>query len=132
MDKANEIADEILSYNTSYFAPYSVKAKFAFSQGDITSAIQHKRTVFSLAPFNHAEYEEYCQMLIHGRNLFLQAGDRASADFCAKELVATRDLLASNASRLSILGKMIDDQPVTQLPQDTLTYIRQLEVNAHG
>lgn len=132
LDKANQIAGEILSYNTHYFAPYSVKAKFAFSQGDITSAINHKRTVFSLNPFNHTEYEEYCQMLIHSIKLFSQAGDSGSVAFCKQELLATRDLLSANAKRLSSLGKMINDQPVTELSQEVQNYIRSLEVNANG
>ena len=126
LSKADAIADAILQQNTAYYAPYSVKAKCSFSTGDFTSLIQYKRAVFEKNPFDHTEYEEYCKMLLTGMGMYQKAGDTRSVEFCIKELQNTLKLLESNKQRLSSLGKMIDDQPVTELPAELLQQIRQV------
>ncbi len=115
LTRANEIADEILSYNTQYFAPYTVKAKYSYSKGDFTSLIQNQQAVFARNPFEAREYEQYCQMLLTGIELYGKAGDTKSAEFCMEQLLQTQKMLAANAQRLSPLGKLIADQPVTEL-----------------
>ena len=115
LEKANTMADQILRYNKQYFAPYSVKAKYSYSKGDFTAVITNKQAAFERNPFEHREYEEYCQMLLTGMDLYRKAGDTKSAQFCKQQLLQTQKMLSANAQRLSKLGKMIDDQPVTEL-----------------
>ena len=126
LEKANELADQILAQNKAFFAPYSIKAKYYYAQGDFGNVIENQRIALAQSPFNHTEYEAYCKMLAVGIGLYQQAGDLASADICRQELLATAKQLSENASRLSKLGKMIDDQPNTVLSQELQDYVRQI------
>lgn len=126
LEKANTLADRILTYNKQYFAPYSIKAKYSYTKGDFTAVIENKYAAFERNPFGHMEYEEYCQMLLNGITLYLKAGDTKSAQFCKDQLLQTQKLLSANAQRLSKLGKMIDDQPVTELSQQLQQQIQKI------
>lgn len=126
LETANVLADEILAQNTQFFAPYSIKAKYAYSQGDFATLIKQQRAALERNPFSHTEHEAYCKMLITGIDLYRKAGDTQSMEICKKELLAARDQLAANADRLSPLGKMINDQPVLVLPLEIRDYINKL------
>lgn len=120
---ANELSDRILAQNKAYFAPYSMKAKYAFSRGNIPEVINYKHKVFEANPFGWEEYEEYCQMLIQCIALYQKNGDMQSVQACYSELIATQKRLRGNEQKLSALGKMIDDVPVTELSQAVQAYI---------
>lgn len=125
--QANAIADRILNQNTVSPIPYSVKAKYYYSIGDFNSLISTKRTIFNLDPFEYTEYEEYCQMLINGISLYQKTGDTESIKYCQQELVSIKNTLEQNISSLSALGAKIDDQPQSQLPEEILYYIAEIE-----
>lgn len=124
MKTANQLAEEILSQNTSFYAPYSIRARYAYSQGDFGAVIQNGRAALERNPFDHREYEAYCQMLMTGIDLYQKAGNTQSAEICRKELLAAYKQLTSNGDRLSALGKMINDQPVLVLSPEVQEYIR--------
>lgn len=119
----NAIADRIISQNEYVQIAYSAKARYAYSQGDFESLISYKNKIFQIAPFSYDEYEDYCYMLIQGVELYKQAGDEYSAEYCIQELTKTVRKLKALDGRLSELGKMIYDQPKTELPQDIMDYI---------
>lgn len=123
LEAANQLADEILGQNTQFYAPYTVKAKYAYSQGDFGAVIQYGRAVLERNPFGHTEYDEYCKMLITGIDLYEKAGNTQSAEICRKEMLAVYEQLKSNGSRLSALGKMINDQPVLVMSPEVQEYI---------
>ena len=127
LSHANSICDQILSQNTATPIPYSVKAKYYYSIGDFNSLIQAKRAVIERNPFKYYEYEEYCQMLINGISLYQKSGDLQSVKYCQQELVYIKKALETNIARLSELGKKIDMQPTSQLPDEILYYISQIE-----
>ena len=124
--EANTLADEILKQNTSFFAPYSIKAKYSYAQGDFDAVIQYKKAVFQKRPFDYSEYEEYGKMLLNGIMLYEQAGDHVSAEYCKGELMKIPQMLEANRNRLSRLGSMIDDQPMTELSEEIQKYIDML------
>lgn len=128
LESANSIAERIIKRNEYVTLAYSVKARYAYSQGDFGSLIQYKNYIFETAPFAYEEYEEYCYMLLNGIGLYTKNGDMESADICKQELIAVREKLNGLANRLSDLGKMIKDQPQTKLPADIESYIEKLEV----
>lgn len=119
----NEIAGRILSRNEYVAVAYSAKSAYAYAQGNVKQMIDYKHKVFETAPFSYNEYEEYCYQLIYSIQYYDQAGDSYSADYCFKELTDGVARLQSNADRLSNLGKKIDDQPQTALPQEILDFI---------
>lgn len=129
LEQADALADRILKQNTQHYGAYSVKAKVHYAAGDFGSLIQYKRMAFEKNPFNYEEYEEYCQMLCNGIRLYSEIGDLSSIAYCEQELVRTQELLAANAKRLSKLGSMIADQPVTELSEEMRIFIDALKDN---
>lgn len=123
IDEAAELADDILSRNEYVTLAYTVKARQAYSKGDFANVIAYKNKLLDKAPFQYIECEEYCYMLINGIALYTEAGDSYSAEICKKELLAVSERLKQAEEKLSNLGKMIKDQPVTELPEDIQNYI---------
>ncbi len=120
---ANEIADEILAQNIYYYAPYSVKSKYCYSKGDFVGVIENKNATFLRNRFRYTEYKEYGVMLVNGIIAYEEMGDSASATVLKKELLSLKEGIESNKNKISKLGSMINEQPVTQLPGDILDYI---------
>ena len=126
LEEANALAEEILEQNTQFYAPYSVRAKYCYAQGDFSSLLQYGRAALERNPFDHREYEAYCKMLVTGVELFQKAGDAMSEQVCRKELETVTRQLAANRNRLSGLGKRINDQPVLTLSQELQQKIDQI------
>ena len=123
LGQANALAEEILEQNTAYYLPYSMKAKYAYSRGNFGAVVENCREAIRRNPFQQREYEEYCQMLMIGIDLYQKAGDTNSVQFCKTELIAAKEQLEANAKRLSPLGSMIKDQPNMVLSQQVQEYI---------
>lgn len=121
--EANEIADEILEYNTCYYAPYSIKAKYYYSKGDFLGVINNKKEVLKKYRFKYGEYKEYGIMLANGIAAYEQLEDSKSADYLRKELLSLKQVMEESGDYISKLGSMIDEQPITTLPEDILSYI---------
>lgn len=126
-EEMNEIADRILARNKYVTVAYSAKARYAYSKGDFANVIKYKKKAIDTAVFSYDEYEDFCYLLIKGIYLYEKHGDEYSANVCRKELVATIKELQKNTERLSKLGRMIDDQPKTQLPDEILRYAEKLK-----
>ena len=120
INKAAELADEILLRNEYVTLAYTVKARQAYSKGDFANVIAFKNELLDRAPF---QYEEYCYMLFTGINLYTKSGDSYSADICKKELIKVSQRLEQAEKKISKLGKMIKDQPITELPENIQNYI---------
>ena len=127
-DEAGEVADRILARNEYVTLAYTIKARQAYAKGDFGNVITYKNMLLEKAPFQYEECEEYAYMLINGISLYTKAGDRQSADVCKEELLKLPKKLEKAEMRLSKLGKMIKDQPITQFPQDIENYIKKMEI----
>ena len=123
INEAAELADEILSRNKYVTLAYTVKARQAYSKGEFANLITYKNELLDRAPFQYVEYEEYCYMLINGINLYTKSGDSYSAEVCKKELIKVSQRLEEAEKKVSKLGKMIKDQPITELPENIQNYI---------
>lgn len=127
LEEANRIADRIIKQNKTYFAPYSIKSKYAYLTGDFVEVIRNKNEVFLRYPFKYTEYKEYCVMLINGAALYERQGDKSSVDICNSEILAAYDKLMKNKTRLSKLGRRIEEQPTLEFSDSVLTYINKLK-----
>lgn len=125
MNKTEKIAEKIISRNEYVAVAYSAKAKIAFSKGDIHSMIENKEKALNVSVFEYDEYVDYCNMLIYAISLYEEAGNENSVAFCVKKLVEIEEKLNANEERLSYFGKMINEQPTTQLPEDVHAFIRE-------
>lgn len=127
LEEANRIADRIIKQNQTYFAPYSIKAKYAYSIGDFEEVIRNKNEVFLRYPFKYTEYKEYCVMLINGVALYQQQEDESSVKIINQEILAAYEKLEGNKTRLSELGRRIKEQPTLEFSDSVLTYINKLK-----
>ena len=127
LQEADKIADRIIKQNQTYFAPYSIKAKYAYSIGDFVEVIKNKNEVFLRYPFKYTEYKEYCVMLINGVALYGQQGDENSVNICNREILSAYEKLEGNKTRLSELGRRIEEQPTLEFSESVLTYINKLK-----
>ena len=126
IEKAGKIADKILKQNQYVTVAYSAKARQAYANGDFGAMIYNKNEIFRLAPFVYEEYEDYCYMLINGLSLYQKAGDLKSANICRQELISIETKLKEAEKKISVLGRKIKDQPITQLPEEITKYIDEL------
>lgn len=123
------IADKLIKQNEYVLIAYSVKSREAYENGNFVDLIQYKNHIFRIAKFQYEEYEEYCNMLLNGISLFKQSGDPESVDICEDQLIVTKRKVERLGMSLSSFGKMIADQPKTQLPQSLANKINQVEEN---
>ena len=121
----DNMADKILAQNEYVTVAYSAKAAYAYSQGNFTDMIKYKELAITNAPLIGEEHEDYVRMLLIGEELYIQAGDTASAEFCRKKVDAVINEFNTIKERLSKLGKMIDDQPKTEFSQDLTIYLKE-------
>lgn len=124
MDK---YADKIISQNKYITVAYSAKAAYAYSNGDFTNVIKFKEQAIQNALLIYEEYEDYIIMLLTGYELYMQANDIQSAEYCRAKITEVVNALDSIDDKLSALGKKINDQPHTQLPQELLQNIELLK-----
>lgn len=121
------IADDILQRNEYVVLAYSVKARNAYQQGEFSELMINKQKILDIAPFEYDEYVDYCYKLIEGISLFTQVGDSQSAAICMEELIFVEERLSEIDQKLSDLGRQINDQPETELPDDIQEYIKTLK-----
>ena len=128
-NKASELAEVIIDKNEYCAIAYSAKANAAFSKGDVVTAMECKRKVLELTPFEYEEYEQYCKILVYCIQMYTDVRDTNSAEVCRRELITTVTKLESLESKLSTLGKMIKDQPKTQLVGEIAYYVKEYTKN---
>ena len=115
VDEASAIADKIIRLNDSVSIAYSAKSRKAFADGDIQLMTEYKKKAISLAVYSIKEYREYREMLEIAEDLYLDAGDDSSAEYCRgcnKEIDAMLEKVKNNTSKLAY---MIDDKPELEL-----------------
>jgi len=123
---ANDIANEILEQNTHYYAPYSIKAKYCYSKGDFRGVIENKNASLSRIRFRYTELREYGVMLVNGIMAYEQMGDTSSAKVLKDELLSLKAGMEASEQYISKFGSMINEKPITTLPNDILDYIEKI------
>ena len=113
----DRLADRVLKQNRSAALAYDAKARAAYADGDIQAMIEYKQQAIALAKYALEEYLDYFDMLAVGVQLYEQAGDRASADYCRACLRSIPDMLARTLEDTSPLAWRIDDKPSLTLPE---------------
>ncbi len=124
-DKRDKEADTIIAQNKHVSVAYSAKAACAFSKGDFGNVIKYKDIAIANAPLVGEEYENYIRFLLIGEEMYLQAGDASSAEICAGKIRSVLSEFYSIGDKLSTFGKMITDQPKTELSEDLLIYLHE-------
>ncbi|MBR5322945.1 MAG: O-antigen ligase family protein [Clostridia bacterium] len=127
IEKANTITTNTLKRNKYLLAAYTAKGRYAYSKGDFKTLINIKNKAFEIAPFAYEEYEEYARMLINGITLYKQTGDAQNKRICIDELKDIPKKLEKLNDKIGLLGKKINEQPKTKLPDVLIEYIDSIE-----
>ena len=123
------LADRILRLNQSVALAHDVKAEVDFSAGNVSGMCSHKQEAIRLSRYHLEEYLDYFDLLRYARDLYLQAGDTASADRCLSLITEIPCMLEEVDGQTSRLGRMIKDQPDLTLPPP---YISWMEKHVSG
>lgn len=115
VDEASAIADKIICLNDSVSIAYSAKSRKAFADGDIQLMTEYKKKAISLAVYSIEEYREYREMLEIAEDLYLNAGDELSAEYCQRCNSDIEVMLEKVKNNTSKLAYMIDDKPELEM-----------------
>ena len=118
IEKSYDTALKIYSRNKSVPSVYRTFAVHYYYEGDFETAVENYKKCLEKNPFGYDEAVDYCYMLINAMDIYKQMGDSNSVYYCKKELENAAQRITGVGSRLSRLGKMIDDQPESVLPED--------------
>ena len=114
-EDADALADKIISINQSVSVAYSAKSRMAFADGNIHQMIEYKKQAISLGVYSIDEYREYREMLEIAEELYLNAGDESSAEYCRRcnnEIALMLEKVKNNTSKIAW---MINDKPNLEL-----------------
>lgn len=117
-DEMERLADNILELNQSASLAYSAKARLAYAEGDFESMIEYKQKAIALARYELEEYLDYFDMLYVGVQLYEQAGDEESAEFCRQKLLEIPDMMEEVLDETDELAYKIKDKPDLALPEE--------------
>ena len=121
----DQTANEILNLNPTHSLAHSAKANAAFSAGDIRSMILSKQKAIHCAPYTTEEYCDYFEKLYVAMQMYLQAGDRESAEYCWKELQNIPKMMEDVSQNTHPLAYLTGDDPTLILPPDYSEILQQ-------
>ncbi len=127
---AAAIADDILARNEYVAVAYSAKARLAYSQGRFQEVVNYKQKVFTYAPYQIDDYNEFCQMLVVGIQLYEQHGDKNSADYCRRQLLAVPGRLKRVEANTDPLAFRLKDKPPLTLGSEWTQVIAEMEATS--
>lgn len=118
------LADSILAQNDDVSLAWSAKALTAYSRGDFGTYISCKRNAIALSKYSLEEYTDYFEKLKVGVDLYLQAGDTASAKVCYEEIKNIEAMIDEVLAKTDDIGWKISDKPELELPKKYHNYLK--------
>ena len=104
-------ADRILRLNPDFSLANSAKARLAYGQGDFDAMVRYKERAIRFSRYTPEEYEDYYEMLYRGYELYRQAGDEESAEYCLKKMQKISEMMEEVKEGTSFFGWRIKDKP---------------------
>lgn len=123
---SEELADKIIKQNPYISVAYSIKADYAYENGDLEKIIEYQNKAMDLSKYYDFEYIKYSYMLMDCADFYIENNNYEKANTCLYELRNIVNRIDERTSQMSNLGEMIKDQPTTELPEDILQYIKEL------
>jgi len=117
------LSDNILKMNSSVSIAWDAKANVAYTDGDFEKVITYKTAAISLAKYSLEEYLDYFEKLKVGRELYIAAGDKTSADICKDEILGIKDKIDVVLASTSEIAWKVKHLPELELPDSYYDYI---------
>lgn len=127
VEELEERADAILSHNRWVGVAWDAKARAAFSDGTIQKMITYKETALKCQKYDITEYEDYLYMLSVAIQLYQEAGDEASAEYCMEKALSLPDRIEAVLESTDELAWKLTDQPELEWGEEYRTYLQALE-----
>ena len=113
-----EAADNVLNHNRYDTISYIIKAREAFSQGDIQTFIGYEEQAISTKPYDTTIYEEYLTLLRYALDMYMGSGDRESGIYVLEKMQQAADQLSGLSEHTSPLAFKIKDKPQFELDDE--------------
>ena len=127
-EEMERLADNILALNQSASLACSAKARLAYAEGDFERMIEYKQKAIALARYELEEYLDYFDMLYVGVQLYEQAGDKESAEFCRQKVLEIPDMMGEVLDETDELAYRIQDKPELELPEEYKEMLLSMEL----
>lgn len=127
VQEMDDISERILALNENSHLAHNAQANVSLSQGNITRMIEEKERAIAYDRYSLDEYCDYISKLCAVMQMYLSAGDDASAQFCKNRLLSIPDMLSELQSQTDALAWRITDKPQLELPSEYKTAIDALE-----
>lgn len=117
-EERTETADRILLLNPASSAAWGAKADAAMASGKVLQMIDCKKQMLRCSPYEIQEYYDYFQKLYKAMQMYLEAGDRVSAAYCANRLLEIPVMLKEAEAQLDPLDRKTIVRQVMTLPEE--------------
>lgn len=118
------LADSILARNKHVSSAWDAKALCYYSSGDFGSFITAKEKAITENPYALDRYEDYYLRLAMGVELYSQAGDSSSAEYCLERIHGISNMLSELREKTSSLAYKTIDAPDFTLSDDYYSYLK--------
>ena len=125
-DRLDSLADNILQKNPTSALAFSAKANAAFSRGKITDMIHYKEQAIACSRYDQEEYRDYFEKLYTALQLYIQAGDMTSANYCYEKMLSIPQTLADLNREVPSFARKIGSYQELSLPEEYMTVLNQL------
>ena len=123
----NRRADIILQTNQHVALAYSAKARSAYAAGNFENMIKYKERAIELTRYALEEYIDYINMLQVGIELYTEAGDSVSAEFCRARLLEVPNMIEAVLADTDPIAWRVADKPQLTLPQKYAELINSMQ-----
>lgn len=114
-DRSLYYADKIIKHNKYVSEPYEVRAAAAFSNGIIDKMAEEKLKQIELSPYNMNSYDEYCFMLYKAWEMYSEANDTTSAEFCRQKILEIPVMIENLKNKTDPIAYKTDDKTFFKL-----------------
>lgn len=128
IEELNKLAILITENNQHVPLAYHAMAQSALAKGKVPDYIKYKERAIELAPYDFDAYTGYLDALSYCFRLYMENGEKESANTCLQKAEAVPELLEQLKKRTSWLGWHIDDTPRVTLPGEYQEMIEEMQM----
>ncbi len=123
LEKANNLADEIIKNNKYVVDAYKVKATNALYEENWEEMIYYQKQAILLHPYEVKEYEEYVLLISQALDKTVNKNQQEETQVLIHYLLEVEELLKKVVQKTNPLAYKIKDKPELELKQEIKEYL---------